>query len=494
MTAAPTATTRYGRLQGTVEKGVPVFRGVPYAAPPVGPRRFRPAVPPEPWTGVRDATVHGPIAPQNRSRLAIPMGDFDRPQGEDCLTLTIWTPAADDKRRPVLIFFHGGAFVSGAGSLDWYSGASLAAHGDIVVVGVNYRLGVLGFMHRPGVSETNLGLHDQARALDWVVDEITGFGGDPGAITIAGQSAGGLSVIAMLANPATRAKVRRGIIQSSPFGRTINSRESAAEVAAVVERHLGITDPEQWWQVTPAAILAAQLETMKHYARFADASSPFFPVGDRDTWGLDMGPAGLAGAAERDVMIGYTRDESAAFFAKDPRVLAAAPEEVEGRFRDFFGAAAREAMAEYEKRARDAGPVAMLSEMVGDSSLAARSLGACEHLAAIGKPAYVYRFDWAAPDNPFRACHCIELPFMFDSLEHWRAPMLEGGDPVEMAGLAAAMRDAWIGFVRFGDPNHAGLPRWPKYDLSTRFTMLFDAPQSRVAADPAGRKRWRYWP
>jgi len=487
------AVTRLGRLKGTIENGVDVYRAVPYAAPPTGALRFRPPETASAWSGERDATEHGPVAPQNRSRLAVPMGDFTRTQGEDCLTLTIWTPAADGKKRPVLVWYHGGAFVSGAGSLDWYSGASLAKHGDIVVVGVNYRLGILGFMHKPGLSATNLGLRDQIAALEFIHANIVDFGGDPDAITMAGQSAGGLSVLALLALPQTRKFFRRSIIQSSPFGRDLKAPEDAAVVAAKTEEFLGIRNDAQWSTVSPTDILAAQAKTMMHYARFADVTPPYWPVADRELFGADMAVSALAGAAERETIVGYTRDESTAFFAKNEQVLKADDAAVEGRFRDFFGADARAAMREYAERTGESSPVALLSAMVGDAALAAKSLDFCDRLATAGNPAWVYRFDWAAPGNPFKACHCIEIPFMFDSLPHWSAPMLEGGAPAGMTTLAAQMRDSWIAFVRTGNPNVAGLPVWPRYEQTSRTTMLFDTP-CRIADDPAGRKRWRYWP
>ena len=161
VTADPVVRTKAGALRGAVEDGVTVFRAVPYAAPPTGALRFAPPRPVAAWQGVRDAAKNGPIAPQGRSRLAHVMGDFERPQSEDCLTLNIWTPGVDSAKRPVLVWIHGGAFTSGAGSLDWYAGGRLAANGDVVAVSINYRLGALGFLYLPGVSPGNLGLLDQ---------------------------------------------------------------------------------------------------------------------------------------------------------------------------------------------------------------------------------------------------------------------------------------------------------------------------------------------
>ena len=193
--------TKAGELRGAYENGIAVFRGVPYAAAPVGELRFAPPQPAPAWQGVRDATQDGPIPPQGRSRLAHVMGDFERPQSEDCLTLNIWTPAADSKKRPVLVWIHGGAFASGAGSLPWYSGERFAANGDVVVVSINYRLGALGFLCLPGVSDGNLGLLDQVAALRFVRDNIAAFGGDPDNVTVVGQSAGAASIAILMTMP-----------------------------------------------------------------------------------------------------------------------------------------------------------------------------------------------------------------------------------------------------------------------------------------------------
>ena len=488
----PVATTTLGNLSGTIENGVAVFRAVPYAAPPVGELRFKPPAPPVAWRGERDASVHGPIAPQPPSRLRAAMGDFSCPQSEDCLTLTIWTPAADRARRPVLVWFHGGAFMSGAGSLPWYSGATMAQRGEMVVVGVNYRLGALGFMHLPGVSPPNLGLKDQFCALEWVSRQIAAFGGDPDNITVAGQSAGGFSVLAMLAVPETRALLRRAIAQSAPFGRMLRSPEAAAQNAYRLQDLLGIDSAAQWMRVPAADIVAAQAKLTFATAEFANAVPPFTPVADRMLFGEDLLPAALAGAAERDLLLGHTRDEMAAFFAIDERVRNAAPDAVEGRFRDYFGAAAGAAMAEYAGRSRGRAPAQLLGELVGDAIFAGGSFAFAERVAALGRPAHAYRFDWTAPRNVFGACHCSEIPFVFNNPEAWQAPMLEGGDTAAMHALAERMQDAWIAFAGTGDPAHPGLPAWPRY-AADRQVMLFDSP-SHVAADPAGRARWRYWP
>ena len=506
-TSAPTAALPQGRLRGATEDGVAVFRAVPYASPPMGALRFRPPAPPEPWTGERDATQHGPIAPQPPSRLRMAMGDFSYPQGEDCLTLTVWTPAVDTTRRPVLIWLHGGAFLSGAGSLPWYSGATMARRGDIVVVGVNYRLGALGFMHLPGVSPPNLGLLDQFAALEWVSRNIASLGGDPDNITVAGQSAGGFSVLAMLALPKMRALFRRAIAQSAPIGRMMRSLEGAANMGRKLQDMLGITTAEQWKDVPATDIIAAQFKLTVASAQFANAMPPFTPIADGELFGDELLPAALAGAAERDLMLGHTRDEMAAFFAVDERVKTAPPDVIERRFRAYFGAAANAAIAEYRQRSRGDSPAELLGELMGDAIFAGGTFDFAERVAALGKPAHVYRFDWTAAQtltprltagesvsgNAFAACHCCEIPFVFNNFDHWQAPMLAGADPASMQVVGEQMQDAWIAFARSGDPGHPRLPPWPRHEGADKSVMLFDT-TTHVENDPAGRGRWRYWP
>ena len=216
---APIADTSLGPLRGIWGDGAAVFRNVPYAAAPIGDRRLAPPEPPARWVEMRDASQHGPIAPQAPSRLRVAMGDFDRLQDEDCLSLTIYTPAPDGKSRPVLVWLHGGAWISGAGSLDWCDGTQLAREGDIVFVGVNYRLGALGWLHRPGIIDAEAGTLDMIAALSWVREHIAAFGGDPGCITVMGQSAGATSIARLAMLPEARGLFHRVIMQIGGYGR-----------------------------------------------------------------------------------------------------------------------------------------------------------------------------------------------------------------------------------------------------------------------------------
>jgi para-nitrobenzyl esterase len=274
---------------------------VPYAGPTP---RFALPAPLHPWTGLRDAGADGPIPPQSHSRLAAVMGDFDQPQAEDCHSLTIWTPAADGRRRPVLFWIHGGGFSSGAGSLPWYDGAALAAAGDIVVVTPNYRLGPFGWLLAPGLSPANLGLRDQAAALDWVAAHIADFGGDPAAITVGGQSAGGYSTL-LLTRPG---QSRRAILQSAPLGLAPMPEARAIELGKMFLDLLE-GDPA----ALPAAqLLAAQGRLAAATARPNDPTPPFMPVATDELAGDWR--ATLADIATRgDTLVGATAHEMAAF-------------------------------------------------------------------------------------------------------------------------------------------------------------------------------------
>jgi para-nitrobenzyl esterase len=305
-----------GLLRGTRIDGVSVFRGIPYAAPPVGPLRFAPPQRVMAWQNVRDATRDGPIAPQGRSRLAHVMGDFERPQSEDCLTLTLWTPEADSAKRPVLVWIHGGAFSSGAGSLAWYSGEEFVTQDDIVVVSINYRLGALGFLYLPGISDGNLGLLDQIAALRFVRENIAAFGGDPDNITLVGQSAGAASIAILMTMPEAQGLFRRAIMQSTPFGRMSRNSEDAHRIGRRLLDVLGLdlNERDKVLALPASHFVAAQSEVARAEKNFADAQAPFGPVIDGKIYSRDARIALEAGAgADIDVMIGTTREEMAAF-------------------------------------------------------------------------------------------------------------------------------------------------------------------------------------
>ncbi|OZI65101.1 carboxylesterase/lipase family protein [Bordetella genomosp. 1] len=408
-----TARIRAGDLHGVRMNGVCRFSAIPYAAPPVGPLRFAPPQPPR-WQGRRDAGRPGPVAPQRPSRLREAMGDFDAAQSEDCLHLNVWTPAPDAARRPVVVWLHGGAWQSGGAALPWYDGARLAARGDVVVVGVNYRLAALGWLYLPGQT-ANAGLLDQEAAIDWVIEHIEAFGGDPARITLMGQSAGASSICAMLTR---RPRFARAILQSAALGRGFRSAAQAETLAHAVLAACGARDLDGLRAVPVEALLRAQQDAGVLAALRAEDSSRslFGPVADGEVLARDM-DAALAGAAGRaDVLVSYTRDEMAAF---------------PGIGRDAAGAA------------------------LGEAVFGAPARAWAGRAAASGRQAWLARFDVGATAR-FGACHCIELPFVFDTLDAYPgAPMLAGLDPAAAQDLADRTQRAWLAFIR-GDA-----PGWP---------------------------------
>jgi len=488
--------TAAGELRGVREDGIAVFRGVPYAAPPVGALRFEPPQPMPPWRDVRDATQNGPIPPQGRSRLAHIMGDFERPQSEDCLTLNIWTPAPDGKKRPVLVWIHGGAFASGAGSLDWYSGERFAKGGDVVAVAINYRLGALGFLCLPGVSEGNLGLLDQVAALRFVRDNIAAFGGDPHNVTVVGQSAGASSIAMLMTMPKATGLFRRAILQSTPFGRMTRKPEDAHRVGGRLLDVLGLKPSEsaQLKSLPFGRFVTAQGEVARLERKFADALAPFWPVADGTIIPGEVAPALKAGAgAEVDIMIGTTREEMAAFYCVDQEIAQATPAAVEGVFAAIFKSDHKPYYDEIRRTRASATNAALLGDLMSDAVFRMGSLRFAEARADQGRPAYVYQFDWQSPAG-FESCHCLEIPFVFHNFAHWTdTPMLKGANAAEMKGLARAMHGAWLAFVRSGTPDHAGLPPWPVYRREDRMTMRFDSVIDPVS-DLAGLGWRKPWP
>src|SRR4051812_13666017 len=313
--------TTSGKLEGLAEGGLHVFRGIPFAAPPVGDLRLRPPRPVEPWAGVRPANEFGCWAPQNSPATTL-SGQLPGAQAEDCLSLNVWTPATDGARRPVLVWIHGGGFIGGSGAMNLYAGAPLAARGDVVIVTVNYRLGILGFLAHSELADDdaegatgNWGLLDQVAALRWVRDNIAGFGGDPDNVTVFGESAGGMSVSDLLAMPSARGLFRRAIVQSGPPNAVTMDR--AEEVTAKLVAELGVGSPTALRDIPTQALLDAQAALL---AERRSAGLPLLPVVDDVTMPIAPQRA-IADGAARDIalLIGTNRDEAKMFMVADPK-------------------------------------------------------------------------------------------------------------------------------------------------------------------------------
>lgn len=414
--------TAHGAVRGRRTGKVTVFHGIPYAAAPVGKLRFAPPAAPRSWTGTRDCRQPGPGAPQTTSRLANTVGPMRFPQSEDCLTLNVWTPGTRGS-RPVLVWLHGGGFTSGSASQEWYDGTQLASRGDIVVVTVNYRLGALGYLYLAELAEDlgagNFGLLDQLAALRWVRDHIATFGGDPHQVTLAGQSAGALSTMALMSTSDNRDLFQRAILQSTPAGVPPATPTAATEVAEKFLRAL--ETPAHGLRTLPVArLLTAQDEVARAHARPLRVDPPCQLVATPDLVPADL----LATSGAVPSLISVTRDEASAFAShEDARLMTD----------KIFH--------------RD--------------------------LPTLARNAYVCQLDWHPEGSPLGACHCMELPFMFDTLPAWQAaPMLTGGDPGQESALVEAIQPAWIAFIRTGNPNHPGIPHWSNYSTQEQILHL----------------------
>jgi para-nitrobenzyl esterase len=492
--------TGLGKLEGFESDGVRVFRGVPFAVPPVGERRFRAPEPAKPWAGVRDATGYGAACIQPPLMLRMLPGFDIGEQSEDCLYLNVYTPSAasPSNRKPVLVWIHGGAFVIGAGSQSIYDGTKLARRGDVVVVTINYRLGALGFLELGGAdgATSNAGLLDQVLALEWVRDHIEAFGGDPSDVTIFGESAGGMSVGTLLGTPAARGLFAKAIPQSGAC-QAIHSRESAAALAAAFAKQLGTTaaDVATLRAVPADKLLAAQqVLSMELLSGGGEQLLPFQPSIDGTV--LARHPLDLVreGAA-RDVrlLVGTTRDEWKIFGMMDAELRQLDAERIEHRLKARLPHAdVAKLVAGYRASRPGADWSTIWLAIETDRVFRIPAIRTAEAQLPHQRDVFMYLYSWESPGfgGLFGACHAIEIAFVFGCTD------LEGGEHFVGKGeavdqLAARTMDAWLGFAKHGDPNHADLCDWPRYDTSRRATLEF-APSCRLLDDPFGEER-RLW-
>ncbi len=454
--------TPFGRLRGHASDGVTAYRGVPYAHA----RRFEMPGPPPRWSSVRDASRPGTIPPQNPSRLDAVMGAYDAPQSEDCLHVDIWTTHRPGARAPVLVFIHGGGFMTGGGSLPCYDGSVLARENGLVVVNISYRLGVFGFWPGAALGPANLGLHDQVAALRWIHEAIACFGGDPERVAISGQSAGGFSVAAHLAAGLGPKLFRRAFMMSAPLGLELRSLERATPHEAALVDGLGLRNAKALRDMPVDEVFTRLRGLEKNAAGVpGDITPPFMPVVDGD---ILPGPP-LETLRARpfdgcDVMIGVTREELAAFYVGNPRLDGLTDDALRELFRHELGGDADATLSTIRSERVPATPRALLADLHTDRAFLEPSL----ELAAVrrrqGGKAFAYIFDWAPPGSPLAACHCLDLPFLYGNTDVWKvAPMLQGADLREVNELGRRFRGAVAAFVADGDPNAADLPRWPAF-------------------------------
>jgi para-nitrobenzyl esterase len=478
--------TRSGTVEGVEKQGVLQFRGIPYAASPAGDMRWRPPQPVRPWTGVRAAREFGPVAAQGASRISLfaRVDQLPEVSESECLTLNVYTPATGGEPRPVLVWIHGGAFVGGSGRNPWYNGASFASRG-VVVVTINYRLGALGFLHLgddlPGSG--CCGLLDQVAALEWVRDNIAAFGGDPGRVTVFGESAGGMSIGALLGTPAASGLFQQAILESGAAS-NVNDVERATQVAELTIDKAGGRDA--LLTVPWERLVEIQAEVTAELQRGA-ASLPYMPVVDGvvlPRQPLESIAAG--GAARVRILIGTTRDEMTLFLYGNPGAAEVDEETALRRLDRHDPGRGREIYDTY------------LAE-VGEGARAADAWVAFETDRVFRIPAirlaeaqlrhnpdlWSYLFTWESPamDGLLGSCHALEIPFVWNTLDAGADGFTGGGPQAE--ALAQEMHGAWTAFAATGDPG------WDRYEPGRRATRVF-GPGAGIVEDPRGAAR-RLW-
>ncbi len=484
------AQTTSGTVRGQGGGGVVAFKGIPYAAPPFGVLRFAAPAPAAPWEGVRECTAYGPTA--LKPPYAAPV-DLLLPEpvvpGEDVLNLNVWTPDPGAAGLPVLVWIHGGAFVNGSGGVPQYDGTAFARDG-VVAVTINYRLGVDGFLHFGDDGPANRGLLDQVAALSWVRDNIAAFGGDPQRVTIAGESAGAMSVTSLLSMPRAAGLFSRAVAQSGA-GHYALTPGTASTVAAALAERLGVPlTREAFAAVEPARLVAAQQALSQQIALAPDPARwaeitlnlmAFEPVIDGDVLPVLPVRAVQAGAgAEVDLLVGTNSDEHTLFLVPNGFVDFI-DDNVLGRVLAGYGLPA-EALAAYRSDLPTASPGELLIAVASDWFFRMPALRLAEARNGAPGSTHVYEFAWPSPQFGGRlgACHALEIAFVFDTL---RAP---GGQPLQGDAapqeLADVVHRAWVDFVTTGDPG------WPAYDLATRPVQVFGTLTS-VVPDPRSAQR-----
>ena len=503
----PIVQTTYGQVRGAIHDGIYAFKGIPYGASTAGAGRFKPPTKPASWDGVRDALEYGNRAPQAPLSEAT-AGDYGRlirwyeqpgEMSEDCLVLNVWTPGiGDGAKRPVMVSFHGGGFTTGTGSSAGYNGDPLSRFGDVVVVTLNHRLGVLGYLYLGDLAgpeyaaSGNAGVLDLVAALEWVRDNVAAFGGDPSNVMIWGQSGGGAKTSTLLAMPAAKGLFHRAAVQSGS-SLTMRTREEATATAKLLLAELGLDESRvaDLGAVSTEELIKAQIAIAAK-----DPSASFSPVVDGDT--LPRHPFEPdAPEISKDVpmIIGYTLDDAALRLTN----FDLDEEGLQGVAKRAAGERADQVLAAYRAAYPDAPPYLVQARILTDArfgrgallqaerkasqakAIAGERGGAGDRSAQGGAPVYHYLWTWPSPGmgGKFGAVHGVDVGLAF----HNFAGDITGGGTPEGKLMADRLASAWVAFARTGNPNNPQLPEWPAYNAATKPTMIFDA-DTRVVEDP----------
>ena len=504
--AATVAETNAGKIRGFKRNGVYIFKGVPYGASTAGARRFMPPVKPEPWKEIRNALQYGRVCPSQDSAhfntdgknlanfdedaFVLHRGAAATVPGEDCLRLNLWTQEINaSRKRPVMVYMHGGGFSGGCGhDLLSYDGESLARNHDVVVLTHNHRLNVYGYLNLGALrgeeyaNSANVGMLDLVAVLEWVRDNIATFGGDPGRVTIFGQSGGGGKVLALMAMPAAKGLFHRAIVQSGPFLKSL-SPDYSGRLAELVVAELGLSKSQvSELQLVPVDRLSgAAAEAMKKMPR--PMSSLRRVYGEYD-WGPTVDgrilprhpfdPGAPQISADVPLLTGTNLHEGVSGLDR-PDANAMGVEELNRLVKDEFGDGSQTIIDAYRRDYPRATPFDLYA-IIAAASFRRPAFEQGIRKAALGAaPAYSYIYSWQTPvlDGRPGSFHACEIAFAFDNAsicDHY-----SGGAP-EAFVLSKQISTAWVNFARTGNPNHDGLPHWPTYTAENQATMYFDTP------------------
>jgi para-nitrobenzyl esterase len=505
------ASTSAGKVAGYERNRIYTFKGIPYGDTTEGPNRFMPPAKPKPWTGVRSSRQFGYVSPQGpragwaNDEEAFMFSWNDGIQGEDCLRVNVWTAGlGDGKKRPVMVWLHGGGFTAGSGQeLLSYDGENLARRGDVVVVTLNHRLNILGYLNLAAFGDkyansANVGMLDIVAALEWVRDNIAAFGGDPGTVTIFGQSGGGGKVSALMGMPGAKGLFHRAIVESGSMLK-MGTQERSRQLASLIVAELGLdaSSIDKIQTLPYARLLEASTAVMRknnprpaggvpNFRRMAQMLG-FSPVLDEHVLPAHpFDPKASEISAEVPMIVGTTLNEFVSAI-NHPEYEEMTEAEVAQKVESLFPGKSASVIAAFRQRTPEAKPFDIWSH-VAASTVRENAIKQCAAKAALGKaPAYLYWFTWQTPilDGRPRAFHCSEIAFAFDNTD--RCENMTGGGP-DARALAAKVSDAWIHFARSGDPSHPGIPKWTAFSPETVPTMIFDN-KTVLANSPDGAEQ-----
>ncbi len=486
------ASTRYGKVAGYIRNDIYTFKGIPYGSDTGGSARFKPSGPPQPWTGVRSSRSFGPVCPQSpragwhHDAEAFLFQWDDGFPGEDCLRMNIWTPALDGKKRPVMVWLHGGGFTAGSGQeLRSYDGENLARRGDVVVISINHRLNLLGYLNLSAYGNEfaesgNVGMLDIVNALTFVRDDIAAFGGDSGSVTIFGQSGGGAKVSALMAMPSARGLFHRAIVESGSL-LTVGTEEDSKDLAAKMLQQLG---------VAPADVSKLQQMPYEQLDQAATAIMPpmhltgivnFRHMGHRFGWSpvfdgkvipqQPFDPAAPQMAANIPLLVGCTLNEFTTAIG-DAELMKMTDTDLQSRVSGALKSGGSDVIRSYRSLYPDATPFQLWS-IIATSGVRSAVIEQATRKAVQPAPVYCYQFAWQTPvlDGRPMSFHCSELAFVFDNAD--RCENMTGGGAAANA-LAAKVSSAWIAFAKTGNPNTPAVPHWDKFDAHDKTTMIFN--------------------